>query len=187
MRPYWNQVCSRVKLLSEIIFASEADDKIDLELVLEDPKKSARKFSAKKSSELFEFLKKHRPPDGKPDTRVTNPGRIVKNILDTYAKKIREGKFKRTFTKIAKKAGHQALTLYVITDGCYQQHSDFGTPIKNTISVLDELEREGRIGSEDRFVGVQFIRFGDDAEGFERLEDLDKLQHNAKLSRYVFE
>lgn len=60
------------------------------------------------------------------------------------------------------------LTLYIFTNGLWQDNVDVHKPIEHIVKYLEE-ERKSL-----RTVGIQFIRFGDDLEGGKRLDYLSK-------------
>jgi hypothetical protein len=59
------------------------------------------------------------------------------------------------------------LSLYIFTDGNWQHGSDAIAPIRNMVS------RMNKHNFPKEKVGIQFIQFGDDPEGTERLNYLD--------------
>lgn len=59
-------------------------------------------------------------------------------------------------------------TLYIFTNGLWEDNIDVQKPIENIVKYLEEQRKSSRT------VGIQFIRFGDDSEGGERLDYLDK-------------
>lgn len=60
------------------------------------------------------------------------------------------------------------MTLYIFTDGLWKDNIHVHEPIENIVKYLVEQRKSSRT------VGIQFIRFGDDPEGGERLDNLDK-------------
>lgn len=69
-----------------------------------------------------------------------------------------------------KKLAHQSvrpLSIYILTDGVWEGGKDAQTPIREIVSVLRNY------GYDREQVGIQFISFGDDLEGLQRLDELD--------------
>lgn len=63
--------------------------------------------------------------------------------------------------------GPRRLTLYVLTDGVWQPGCTLVTEIKRLVSLLQEHRLP------NKHIGIQFIRFGNNAEGKRRLQKLD--------------
>lgn len=71
------------------------------------------------------------------------------------------------------------MNVYVFTDGAWQPRSNLEKLIQKLANTLTALQQP-----EDQF-GIQFIRFGNDPDGIERLERLDDLPETLPdLSRY---
>lgn len=155
MRKYWKEATEIVELLAEIIFALKADDEIDIEFVGD-----SGRCCKKNSANLKKFVESHFPPDG--EDRILNVGHALKEYLSKYFKRLDKTSFLDRFKK-----GRKPLSLYVLTDGCYQSKSDVKTPL---IKAIQELER---LKKDENFAGVQFIQFGNNLEGGRRLDELD--------------
>lgn len=59
------------------------------------------------------------------------------------------------------------LSIYILTDGIWQPHCDAQTPIRNIVQKLVQLNLD------KKQVGIQFISFGNDRVGLQRLKELD--------------
>lgn len=73
--------------------------------------------------------------------------------------------------KLTKKSLTRPISIYVLTDGVWQggrQEIRVGNAIERMVKFLEKGNYP------DNMVGVQFIRFGDDPEGVERLRWLDE-------------
>jgi hypothetical protein len=84
----------------------------------------------------------------------------LSEILDTYQTKLEKPK---TFWR----KSVLPMNLYILTDGIWEPNCDAAGPIKNLVNKLNELHK-GRVQ-----VGIQFIRFGNNAEAIDRLNILD--------------
>ncbi|EXJ92077.1 NEK protein kinase [Capronia epimyces CBS 606.96] len=73
--------------------------------------------------------------------------------------------------KLTKKASTRPISIYVFTDGVWQggrQEIMVGRSIQRMVKFLEQRNYP------ENMVGIQFIRFGNDAEGMERLRWLDE-------------
>ena len=71
------------------------------------------------------------------------------------------------------------LSLYVLTDAKWQPVCNVVPVIQALVGTLHDLNLH------KQQVGIQFIRFGDLAQGIERLEELDKLKLNGVVDKYA--
>jgi hypothetical protein len=67
------------------------------------------------------------------------------------------------------------MSVYVLTDGAWTGLADAEDLIRETVEVLQRFHKRS-----DQ-LGIQFIRFGDDAQAIERLERLDKLGKDPEI------
>jgi hypothetical protein len=89
-------------------------------------------------------------------------------ILREYAENLQvQAKPQRIFGISRKKKQTRPMNLYIFTDAVWQPHCDAAKPVKTLIRKLDEL------GFPEYQVGIQFIQFGQNQEGINRLEHLD--------------
>ena len=165
-----------VRTLTEILLWQKADDKIDIAFTV-----SSDQTRMGSSDELANYLRLHLPTKREmPGRYQSNPADAVGKILRRYSNNLSSSKVKAFFNKHRHEPGHQALSLYILTDGRFQERSDLVEPIQKMIDVLDENKKD------KRHVGVQFIRFGNDPAGMQRLRDLDNgkgLHEGRRLSR----
>jgi hypothetical protein len=84
----------------------------------------------------------------------------LSEILDTYQTELEKPK---TFWR----KSVLPMNLYILTDGIWEPNCDAAGPIKNLVNKLNKLHK-GRVQ-----VGIQFIRFGNNAEAIDRLNILD--------------
>ncbi|KAI9671710.1 MAG: hypothetical protein M1831_003238 [Alyxoria varia] len=165
MRAHWVEVVEVVSVLTEILLSQGADDKIDVAFTGSEDRE---RYS--KSLSLARFVERHVPeqhPISAP--AQTNPADEMSNILDKYGEKLSsKNSWSKAKSWVTREPGRKALSLYVLTDGAYQQHSNLAEPIRRIIHKL-ETECKG-----ERYVGIQFIRFGNDQAGKKKLRDLDR-------------
>jgi hypothetical protein len=124
---------------------------------------------------------------------VTTPETKLKGLLVKYCVKLKEYTIKRNAYEHRGPASvrsllpfgrpptlPRALSVYVLTDGVWESpEREGGDYLTETIRKLVEQLKEAGCGREQ--VGVQFIRFGDDSYGKQRLEALDMLSKNLGL------
>ena len=104
------------------------------------------------------------PPVDSKHTQVANINNVLIRILSKYQEKIES---RRRSSLFSSKDKLKKLILFILTDGMWGQHSDAETPIINLVNVLK------RYGLPANQVGIQFIKFGNDFVGAERLRKLD--------------
>ncbi|KAL9086936.1 MAG: hypothetical protein Q9159_003897 [Coniocarpon cinnabarinum] len=176
MRDHWKSVGDTVQLLSEILFTLRADDRIDVELVAKSDRRPG-KCCKKKSRELKEFIEANKPPNF--DSRQLNVGLGLSEYLRGYQSRI-SSRFNVIGSLLGR--GKKPLSLYVLTDGRYQQNSELKQPIRNILdTVAEKSGREPHWPRSRKYVGIQFIQFGHDPEGTRRLDELDKFTRVEKL------
>ena len=115
-----------------------------------------------------EFLKylEQRPAHGQPDFRQR-----FASIIDHYQSKFGKRNIlsKALHPNSTPSKGPRPLSLYVLTDGVWDPRCTLITEIKNLAAFLQKHEKP------NKYVGIQFIRFGQDANGKKRLKTLDDL------------
>lgn len=113
-------------------------------------------YHKKHTSSLVEIVSK-RPRQGESDMYMT-----LQRILNGYR------------SKLHKNQDQQPVSVYILTDGVWQTNTDLRPLITSFDSFLAGGYRDGLQ------LGIQFIRFGDDRKGIERLQKLDNMS-NVKL------
>ena len=163
MREHWQKVRETVELFTEVIHHLGADNKLDIRCSI-----NPDICSSPKPDKLLRFVNRHIPSSsGSESSRLSNLGRAVGLVLDEWTAKLRRPTLQQLFHSKTK-----PLSLYVLTDGCYQGKSDFKTPLHRIIKTL----KEKGFDEDKHFIGIQFIRFGRDTEGARRLYELDTRQ-----------
>ena len=151
------QVKGVVELLSSLTARYDPDG-LDLYFSTENAK------IRPKNPEEFLTQLQERPAKGLPDFRQR-----FATIIEKYQSKF--GK-RNTFSKLrhfnsTPSKGPRPLSLYVLTDGIWDPKCTLVTEIKKLVALLLEHKLP------NKYVGIQFIRFGDDALGQQRLKHLD--------------
>lgn len=156
MSPHWNDVLSVFRVLAYLLKRSD-DDGLDLHFTI-----SKTKHNSKRSKDLLQKLK------GKTLRGTSNIGSRLGSILHEYQMYLKQpASHWRTWIGKSKPKEKKALTVYVLTDAVWQPHSD---PAEAVASMVTTLREEGYSRGQ---VGIEFIHFGNDPEGIEKLEMLD--------------
>ena len=165
MRAHWTDVINVFDLLAYMVKRADPDG-IDLYFTMYDDH-----HKSKHTSPLLQILKK-RSQDGNSNIR-----RQLGNILRDYEERL-ERTSSRGFrwNRVRPSRQPRQRTLYVFTDGVWQPSCDVTRIIKD---VVDSLEKHNVYREQ---FGIQFIRFGNDPVGINRLNHLDS---GLKLSMYV--
>ena len=113
-----------------------------------------------------EFLKQlqDRPAKGLPDFRHRF-ATIIENYQSKFGKRNTFSRLRHPNSTPSK--GPRPLSLYVLTDGIWDRDCNLVTEIKALVALLLEHHLP------NKHVGIQFIRFGNDAVAKERLKHLD--------------
>ena len=126
------------------------------------------KCSSRTSRDLRAFVEARSPPNVQ--SRELNVGWALSQYLTGYQARLRSKRAKLNLT-----GGRKPLSLYLLTDGCFQERSNLMGPIKE---ILNTIQAES-LPSEH--VGIQLLRFGHDIDGAERLEKLDRFAREEGL------
>jgi hypothetical protein len=103
----------------------------------------------------------------------SNAAKRIASLLQDYQQKLGDHGSLRTLWR---RGPPRPVNLYIFTDGVWQPDCDVATPIRY---LVDELE-DKRLPA-DQF-GIQFIQFGNDSTGTDRLNHLDA---GLNLKRFV--
>ena len=167
MREHWDDVVKLVDLLAYILKEFDRDG-IDLLFT-----NSSEVCKSKDHAVLVKKTKAGYPPFDV--TRCTDIEFRLGPILHEYTKSLRKSSHKGVTSRVISKVSNfvhpvRCLNIYVFTDGMWQPGDAIADDILDVINTLIETRRRGNQ------VGVQFIRFGNDPDGCERLRDLDLLR-----------
>ena len=164
MKAYWEDVISFFHVFA---YFTKKLDKNGLEMCFTVSTKKVKFRDTKKAVACLKNTRHDVPSDI--DMRLGQ-------ILGNYQKDIESEKEKKhaIFSKLSKPV--KPLSLYVLTDGAWPQ-TNAVAPIEEMI--LQKLPKKQ--------VGIQFIRFGNDSTGIDRLEYLDSgLRKKYGKERYVY-
>ena len=120
-------------------------------------------FKAVEDAVAFVSAKRPSPHGGQAD--ISN---LLGQILDEYRESLESNTSKRRSLLRVLTRRKKPLTLFVLTDGIWQTHSDPANVIKDTVGTLRKLNK-----TSTRQVGIEFIRFGNDEHAIQKLERLD--------------
>ena len=166
MVPYREEVRKVLDLLAYMLLESDPDG-LDVYYTSD-----REKLKRKNHFSILKDFNKH-PFNGTPDMRER-----IADILARYREKL--GKKNNFITRRLHKdtplIGPRRLNLYVLTDAVWQPKTTLTIEIQTLVSDL--LKH----GLTNKQIGIQFIRFGNDGEGIERLNRLDA---DMKLQLYV--
>lgn len=112
------------------------------------------------------FLKylRERPARGRPDFRQRF-AKIIEDYQSRFGKSNSWARLRHPNSTPSK--GPRPLSLYVLTNGVWDPKCTLITEVKNLVALLQEYRYP------NKYVGIQFIRFGNDREGKKRLKTLD--------------
>lgn len=151
MDAHWSQVQKVFGLLSYMVRDCDPNG---LDLYFTNTSKTVKSRSM---STLMGELST-RTPKGLPDMRSR-----FGDIIEKYRSKFG----KRKLSSFFRESDPRKLSLYVLTDGVWQPKIDLTTTIRTLVSGLEDHKLT------NKQIGIQFIRFGNDTNGIERLQKLD--------------
>ena len=137
---------------------------------------SSEKLKARTNQQALKFFDDH-APYGFPDFRER-----FSTIIERFQSQLG----KRNMFSLMRhpnstpKIGPRRLSLYVLTDGIWQPKTTLVREIKTLVARLLESKLP------DKYIGIQFIRFGHDEGGKRRLQTLDAGLNKLGLELYVF-
>ena len=151
MVEHWDSVVNLFEGLSYIL---KDVDKNGLDLFFTISRLHAE--SEKHTSALVTMVEKRKPTDRNAKTEINFR---LTHILDKYKAKLDDNSW---WTKKPK-----PLSLYILTNGIWEDECRPEIPIMNTVRKLEDLRKDREQ------IGIQFISFGNDPKGLERLRHLD--------------
>ena len=157
MQSFWKSkggVLDMIRVLAYMV-KEYNKDKIDMWTTV-----SEKHFRSNNFTTLREELEPITP------TGTTNIDSSLGYILRDYEGKLRKaGVFQRDPGLLGSKV--KPMSLYVLTDAVWEQHSDARQPIEFLNDTMKELCYP------QSHVGIQFVQFGDNPASIERLQELD--------------
>lgn len=159
MRPHQKQVEEVLELLSTLTQPYNPDG-LDLYFSTE-----SGKLRPETPEKCLKYLRE-RPAHGLPDFRQRF-AKIIDDYQSCFGKSNKLTLKKWRHPKSTPSKGPRPLSLYVLTDRVWDPMCTLITEVKNLVALLQEYKYP------NKFVGIQFIRFGIDPKGKERLKSLD--------------
>ena len=157
MRPYRKEVFDLFGLLGYMVKGTDPDG-IELRFTMS----RDRGARARDTGPLLRTL------DTAPFSGESNIRTQLGEILQDYHAKLRDQKQTRwLFGKVLSPRPIRRQNIYILTDGVWQPGCDPTDLIRKLVNGLEKYSME-----REQF-GIQFIRFGDNAEGISRLNQLD--------------
>jgi hypothetical protein len=165
MRNHWIEVKELAEILVYMMKKYD-DDGLDVYTTI-----SRRKEKVRDAAALVRVLDKVEP-QGQSDF----PG-VLQEFIAPYLRSLNCPEKERSLLRHHKRV--KPLSIYVFTDGVWQSDSDATDAIRRITETLDAR------GFDRSQILFQFIGFGNDQEGSERLATLDWLNQINGLSMYV--
>jgi hypothetical protein len=151
-------------ILSYMVKSADPDG-IDLIFTISPNKYNSKdRFGRNSSSKLV-----RRVEDRKSELQgVCDISYKLNDILGSYESELKSQHYlRKNSSPFAAPKEIRPMSLYVLTDGNWDPDCDAERPIKRLAATLIELK------CDPKQVGIQFISFGDDESGLEKLEHLD--------------
>ena len=168
MNPYWTDVRDLLDLLAYMVKRADPN-RVDLCFA----GSAVKHGEMKMTTSLLEIFDQKRP-NGKQDMSAR-----LSSIVSEYQKDLAKiNAPKSLFAKLRSKET-RPLSVYVFTDAVWQPVCHVSPVIKSLVSTLTQNNLH------KQQVGIQFIRFGNQRIGIERLEDLDRLKLKGEVEMYV--
>jgi hypothetical protein len=164
MKPHWPQVLHVFDVLAYIVKHEDPDK---MEIYFTNSKNHAR---GKNRHDFYNMLDNINTT-GKCNMKLSLD-RIVESWLAEYEKSKKDSKRRAIASMFHSHKPKNGVNIYVLTDGIWQTkpHSLGGVDemIKKVVKRLNDKAMAAD------YIGIQFIRFGNDKYGIERLEKLDR-------------
>ena len=182
MRDHWDDVVPLLDTLAYIVKETDQNG-IDLFFTMSHVHYTNRK----KTRKLVHVAEKQRPLKTKKGTEhLSDIHWRLSSILEKYQKRLKE-EDQSNLNSSRNRPWHahdpsdvRGLNLYIFTDGIWQPGADAVSPIKSLVETLEKYKKP-----KDQ-VGIQFIHFGNDREGTERLSYLDSGLEPSGVMRSVW-
>ena len=166
MKPYRNEVKTVLELLWAMVSKHDPDG-ADLYITTD-----MKALKPRTDSRVLQELDS-RPAKDAPDMRHCF-AQIIEKYQNQFGTRNYASKLRHWRATPAK--GPRKLSLYVLTNGVWQTRTDLRHVIRTLVDHLIEHKLT------NKQIGIQFIRFGNDERGTQRLEKLDSGLH---LDLYV--
>lgn len=159
MVEHWPKVCKVFEALSYILKETDKDG-LDLYFTIS----QCCEKGIKQTSRLLQIIEAQKQRK----QSTTDITIRLTTILDGYKSKLEKRSLFRGPPK--------PLSLYIFTNGIWEEEVTAEGPIRNTVQKLQDLRKDRQQ------IGIQFVSFGDDSVGLRRLRHLD---YGLKLPEYV--
>lgn len=159
MKPYKEHVTA---LLGPLIYTVKEYDPDGVEVHFTVSRSTQQ---SRKSGVLIDEVERHKF-EGKTDISIR-----LGSILRKYRVNIDDHKTKRQSAR--------PMSIYILTNGVWEGGQDAQTPIRDLTMVLKHY------GYDRKQLGIQFISFGNDGQGLQRLADLDQFGKQPDVDLYV--
>jgi hypothetical protein len=179
MEQHWDEVEDAVNLMTYILKRYNKNG-IDMRFTI-----SSARYKAKTSREFLHAVKQRRPTklQGGANNRlssISNMGAQLQLITDEYRKRLdSQHGYIQALGPLARLHKVKKTIVYILTDGKWQKESPVEGPI---VSLVRNILANGFL--ENQF-GIQFIRFGNDPQGIDRLQKLDNIHKHYGMTAYV--
>ncbi|KAK2794545.1 hypothetical protein FQN52_008126 [Onygenales sp. PD_12] len=154
MKPHWKPMLENIRTLAYMVKRSD-DDGLDLHFMIND--KPVKHIAT--SSKLFDHVQKRFPSHS---NQLSNIDNALGKIITKYQNKLKTTRKTRR------------MSVYVFTDGMWQDRVTIPTYIENLARDLDKHNMPP-----NQF-GIQFIQFGSDPTGTMRLQSYDDCLDNGQ-------
>ena len=167
MKPHWNKVKDTLNALAYLVKSADPDG---IDLYFTNSGYEAHSKDRKGLMKVFNTVK----PEGKCIMKIA-----LGKILESYKLEPMMVQNGRLFSR--KKKQKWGLSVYVLTDGVWDDGVDELCGVHEPIATL--VRKLSKNGKMEHHVGIQFIRFGDDATGKKRLDSLDNGLRRFKIKK----
>jgi len=154
MKNHWREVKRFFSALAYLTKTVDKDGSIDLGFTV-----SNEKWSSTKSSLLLSKVAER----GERLSVTSNPETACNRILEEWKEKVNPSGLAWRFSR----PKLPPVTLYILTNGVWEPRSD----LRHFIARVVEFMNENKL--DRKHIGIQFVQFGNDERGTEKLARLD--------------
>lgn len=151
MSRHWDNVVKTFEALSYIVKKTDKDG-LDIYFTISEVFRKQQT----ETGDLVRLVEAHK----RQDSAVSDINLRLTYLLEEYQRKLEK---KRRF----RKGPANPLSLYILTDGVWEDNSSADEPIRNAVEKLSELKKSSTQ------IGIQLISFGNNTRGLDRLRHLD--------------
>lgn len=162
MDPYWDEVVEQAKLLAYLVKRVDKNG-LDLYATIAKDDDPNRHMCVKNTTDLVKHVARLKRSSSRDITQT------LRQVLDPYLTSLRASHNSRTYLYDLYSRDVKPMTIYIFTDGIWTRDSDPSPLIKKAADTLEQTQHPY-----DQ-LGIQFIQWGDDPNGTQRLGNLDTL------------